>query len=68
MHTESGDQWTMYTAWRSGGLCTQPRDRMGNAHTTWRTDELCIHKPEISWLHPRQEGADDTITVCLRGD
>jgi hypothetical protein len=41
---------------------------MDYAHKTWRSDELCIHTLETSWLHPRQEAADDTITVCLSGD
>jgi len=38
-------------------------DQMDYAHTAWRADELCIHKLEISWLHPRQEAAVDTIRV-----
>jgi hypothetical protein len=47
---------------------TQTGDQMDYAHKAWRADELCIQKLEISWLHTRQEAADDTITVCLRGD
>ena len=58
----------MYTVRRSEGLSTQPGDWMGSAHTAWRSDELCIHKLEISWLNLRQEAADDTITVCLCSD
>jgi len=46
---------------------TQPGNPMNCVYTTWKSDELCIHNLEISWLHPRQEAADDTITVCLRG-
>jgi len=47
---------------------THPECQMDYAHTAWRSDELCIHKLETSWLHPRHEAADDTNRVCLRGD